>query len=77
MLPVPRRDVLHAVEGRERAAAVPGITGLTIAVPVGARMLPPAGRGPYPGFIFTEADTRHDVEQAPVAACGRHRVVIG
>ena len=33
--PSPRAGVLRAVEGRDRAAAVPGITGLTITIPVG------------------------------------------
>ena len=77
MLPVPRPGVLRAVEGRDRAAAVPGITGLTITVPVGQRVLPLPDGDRYLGFIFAEAGTRHDVEQALVAARGRLRVVIG
>jgi hypothetical protein len=37
MLPVPRPGVLRAVEGRASAAAVPGITGLTITIPSASR----------------------------------------
>jgi len=37
MLPVPRPGVLRTVHGRDRAAAVPGITGLTITIPSARR----------------------------------------
>ena len=77
MLPVPRPGVLRAVEGRENAAAVPGITGLTITIPVGQRVLPLPDGDRYLGFIFAEADTRHDVEQALTTARDQLRVVIG
>jgi biotin carboxylase len=76
MLPVPRPGVLRAVEGRASAAAVPGITGLTITIPVGQRVLPLPDGDRYLGFIFAEADTRHDVESALTAARDQLRVVI-
>ena len=76
MLPVPRPGVLRAVEGRADAAAVPGITGLTITIPVGQQVLPLPDGDRYLGFIFAEARTRQDVEQALIAARGRLRVVI-
>ncbi|MGI9004644.1 MAG: ATP-grasp domain-containing protein [Streptosporangiaceae bacterium] len=76
MLPVPRSGVLRAVEGRENAAAVPGITGLTITVPVGQQVLPLPDGDRYLGFIFAEAGTRHDVENALIAARDQLRVVI-
>ena len=76
MLPVPRPGVLRAVEGRADAAAVPGITGLTITIPVGQRVLPLPDGDRYLGFIFAEASTRQDVEQALSAARDRLRVVI-
>ena len=76
MLPVPRPGVLRAVEGRADAAAVPGITGLTITIPVGQRVLPLPDGDRYLGFIFAEAGTRHEVENALTAARGRLRVVI-
>ena len=76
MLPVPRPGVLRAVEGRADAAAVPGITGLTITIPAGQRVLPLPDGDRYLGFIFAEAGTRPDVEQALSAARDRLRVVI-
>jgi biotin carboxylase len=77
MLPVPHPGVLRAVQGRAAAAAVPGVTGLTITIPVGQPVLPLPDGDRYLGFIFAEADTRHDVAQALTAARDRLRVVIG
>ena len=76
MLPVPRPGVLHAVHGRAGAAAVPGITGLTITIPIGQRVLPLPDGDRYLGFIFAEAGTRHDVENALTAARDQLHVVI-
>jgi hypothetical protein len=76
MLAVPRPGVLRAVEGRASAAAVPGITGLTITIPPGQRVLPLPDGDRYLGFIFAEAGTRHDVENALTTARDRLRVVI-
>jgi biotin carboxylase len=77
MLPVPRPGVLRAVEGRDAAAAVPGITGLTITIPVGQQVRPLPDGDRYLGFIFAEAGTRQEVENALTAASGRLRVAIG
>jgi biotin carboxylase len=76
MLPVPRAGVLRAVEGRDSAAAVPGITGLTITIPVGQPVRPLPDGDRYLGFIFAAAATRHEVEQALIAARGQLRVTI-
>jgi hypothetical protein len=76
MLPVPRPGVLRAVEGRGSAAAVPGITGLTITIPAGQQVRPLPDGDQYLGFIFAEAGTRHEVEQALTAARGQLRVII-
>jgi biotin carboxylase len=76
MLPVPRPGVLRAVGGRASAAAVPGITGLTITIPVGQRVLPLPDGDRYLGFIFAEASTHDEVEHALTAARGRLHVVI-
>jgi biotin carboxylase len=76
MLPVPRPGVLRAVEGRDRAAAVPGITGLTITTPVGQRVRPLPDGDRYLGFIFAESATRHEVEQALTTARDQLRVII-
>jgi biotin carboxylase len=76
MLPVPRPGTLRAVEGRADAAAVPGITGLTITIPVGQRVRPLPDGDRYLGFVFAAADTHHDVERALTAARDRLHVVI-
>jgi biotin carboxylase len=77
MLPVPRRGVLRAVEGRGAAAAVPGITGLTISCPLGQRVEPLPEGDRYLGFVFAEGGTCDQVEAALGAARDRLRVVIG
>ena len=76
MLPVPHPGVLRAVRGQDRAAAVAGITGLTITIPVGQRVRPLPDGDRYLGFIFAEASTRHDVENALTAAHDQLHVVI-
>ena len=76
MLPVPRPGVLRAVEGRDGAAAIPGITGLTITIPVGRRVRPLPDGDQYLGFIFAQASTRHEVEQALITASDQLRVII-
>jgi biotin carboxylase len=76
MLPVPRAGVLRAVEGRDSAAAVPGITGLTITIPVGQPVRPLPDGDRYLGFIFAAAGTPHEVEQALIAARDQLRVTI-
>jgi biotin carboxylase len=76
MLPVPRPGVLRAVEGRAAATAVPGVTGLTITIPVGQRVLPLPDGDRYLGFIFAEAGDRRDVETALATARDRLSVVI-
>lgn len=76
MLPVPRAGVLRAVEGRDAAAAVPGITSLTITIPVGQQVRPLPDGDRYLGFILAAAATRHEVEQALTAARDQLRVTI-
>jgi hypothetical protein len=76
MLPVPQPGVLRAVEGRDAALAVPGITGLTITIPIGRRVDPLPGGDRYLGFIFAEGDTPEQAEQALVTARDKLRVVI-
>jgi biotin carboxylase len=76
MLPVPRPGVLRAVEGRDEAAAVPGITGLTITAPLGQQVAPLPEGDRYLGFIFAEAGTPHDTQQALTTAARQLRVII-
>ena len=76
MLPVPRPGVLRAVYGRDSAAAGSGITGLTITIPVGQQVRPLPDGDRYLGFIFAQAGTQHEVEQALTAARDQLRVII-
>ena len=76
MLPVNRPGVLQTVDGRAEAAAVPGITGLTVTIPIGQRVDPLPDGDKYLGFVFAEGVTHHQVETALRAARERLRVVI-
>ena len=76
MLPVPRAGVLRSVEGRAQAGAVPGITGVTITIPLGHRVRPLPDGDQYLGFIFAGADTPGEVEKALTTASQRLRPVI-
>lgn len=76
MLPVERAGVLHAVHGRTDAAAVPGITGLSITTPVGQTVQPLPQGDRYLGFLFAEGATHQEVEDALHTARRRLRVVI-
>ena len=63
-------------KGLQLYAAVSGITGLTITIPVGQQVRPLPDGDRYLGFIFAEAGTRHEVEQALTAARDQLRVTI-
>jgi biotin carboxylase len=76
MLPVERPGVLRAVEGRAEARAVPGITGLTITIPMGQPVQPLPDGDRYLGFVFAEGKDYQQVERALGTARGRLRVVI-
>jgi biotin carboxylase len=77
MLPVEHAGVLQAVHGRTQAAAVPGITGLSITTPVGQTVRPLPEGDRYLGFLFAEGQTHQEVEEALRAARRQLRVVIG
>jgi biotin carboxylase len=76
MLPIERPGVLRAVEGRAEAEAVPGITGLTITIPLGQPVEPLPEGDRYLGFVFAEGEDYQQVEHALGAARKRLRVVI-
>jgi len=76
MLPVPTAGVVRAIEGRDDAAAVPGITSVTITMPPGRRVRPLPDGDQYLGFIFAEAATPGDVEKALTSASRRLHAVI-
>jgi biotin carboxylase len=76
MLPVERAGVLQAVHGRTQAAAVRGITGLSITTPVGHTVRPLPEGDQYLGFLFAEGQTHQEVEEALRAARQQLRVII-
>ncbi len=76
MLNPERRGRLRAVEGRSQAAAVPGITGVSITAPLGQTVRPLPEGDRYLGFIFAEGDTNGEVIAALREAERRLRVVI-
>jgi biotin carboxylase len=76
MLPVERAGVLRAVDGRTDAAAVRGITGLSVTIPLGQVVQPLPEGDQYLGFLFAEAATHQEVEEALRAARQRLRVTI-
>ena len=77
MLPVPRAGVLRSVEGRADAEAVPGITGVTISIPLGRYVRPLPDGDQYLGFVFAEANTPAEVEEALMTASQRLRAIVG
>lgn len=64
MLPIPASGRLRAINGIEKAAAVPGIVDVELSAPIGSHIqqLPEGGR--YLGFVFARADTPAEVETA-------------
>jgi len=76
MLPVSRAGVLRAIEGRPDAETVPGITGVTITIPLGQDVRPLPDGDQYLGFIFAEAATPDGVQKALTMASRRLRAVI-
>jgi biotin carboxylase len=76
MLPVERAGILKAIDGREDALAVPGITGISITVPLGETVRPLPWGDRYLGFIFAEGAQVTRVQEALRAAYERLQVTI-
>lgn len=64
MIPIPRAGVLRDVQGLEAARAVPGITDITISIPLGDRVVPLPEGDRYLGFIFARGGSPDAVEAA-------------
>ena len=62
MLPIPRRGVLHAVDGQEAARCIPGIVALTMTIAIGQEVVPLPEGVQYLGFLFARGDTPEAVE---------------
>jgi len=71
MIPIPRGGVLRAVQGRDNAAAVPGIEDVTISAHVGQELVPLPEGSRYLGFILARAESPDAVEAALRAAHAR------
>ena len=68
--PTPASGILRGVSGLDEAVAVAGVTGVTMAVPVGESVTPLPEGDRYLGFIFARGDAAGDVE-----ARSAHRAV--
>lgn len=64
MIPVPYPGLFEAVDGIERAKAIPGITGVTITVSIDEPLEPLPEGNKYVGFVFAAADTAVEVKHA-------------
>jgi len=73
MIPIPGAGVLRGVEGKEEALAVPGVTGVEIAIHLGGRVVPLPEGEKYLGFIFAKAGTPGEAEAALRGAHARLR----
>ncbi|HEX3607347.1 MAG TPA: ATP-grasp domain-containing protein [Candidatus Dormibacteraeota bacterium] len=76
MLPIERGGRLVAVEGLERARAVPGVESLAQAVPGGERLVPLPEGDRYLGFAVARAATAAAVEEALRRAWKEIHVVV-
>jgi biotin carboxylase len=64
MLPVPRAGTLTAIEGLQAAREVAGIGEVTITAAIGSAVVPLPDESIYLGFVFANAETPEQVENA-------------
>lgn len=64
MIPIPRRGVVHGLEGLAAAQSVAGVTEIVITVEPGQIVAPPPDGASYLGFIFSRAANPADAESA-------------
>lgn len=76
MIPIPGAGILKRVEGLLEAQRVPFITDLSIEVREGYELVPLPEGNSYLGFIFAEAPTVEETEQALRDAHDRLNIVI-
>lgn len=76
MLPMDRAGTLKEVGGRDEALAVPGITELTMTLPLGSEVVPPPEGNSYLGFLFARCETPSEVEQALREAWSRLQIIL-
>ncbi len=68
MIPIPKRGMLHKIEGAEAACATPHVTGVEITARLRSPIIPLPEGSSYLGFIFARAVDAATVEQALRAA---------
>jgi len=73
MIPIPGAGRLMAVDGLAEARAVPGITAVEIAIPLGQEIVPLPEGDRYLGFLFARADRPERAEHALRRAHGALR----
>ena len=76
MIPIPRRGILHKIEGAEEACATPHVTGVEITARLRSPIIPLPEGASYLGFIFARADDAATVEIALREAHGKLRLDI-
>jgi len=76
MLPVERAGMLQRIDGQANALAVPGITGLSITIPLGQVVRPLPWGDRYLGFLFAAGREIGEVEAALRGAHRKLHVVI-
>lgn len=64
MLPIRKGGILRGVTGLDEASSVPGITGLTMSIPVGELVTPLPEGDRYLGFVFARGRASDEVEAA-------------
>jgi biotin carboxylase len=73
MIPIPRRGILHSIDGAEAACDTPHITGVEITARLHSPLIPLPEGSSYLGFIFARAADPATVEAALRAAHARLR----
>lgn len=68
MLPIPAAGLLLAVRGTDDAAAVSGVSGVEISLPIGSRVVPLPEGNRYLGFVFANGHSPQAVEASLRAA---------
>ena len=76
MLPVERAGVLQRIDGQADALAVPGITGLSITIPLGQAVRPLPWGDRYLGFLFAAGHEIGEIEAALRDAYRKLRAII-
>ncbi len=64
MLPIRQAGILRGVTGIDEASSVPGVTGVTMSIPLGEPVTPLPEGDRYLGFVFARGGSPDEVEAA-------------